>query len=173
MDLGRPQDKAPKPRARLILTTPEHFAAFGFGAGLSPVAPGTAGTLIAIPLWLLLYGLPLPMYAAALTVLILFGIWVCGESSRLLGIPDCPGIVFDEIAGFCIAATPLVMGTAMPFWLGVLLAFVLFRGFDIAKPWPIRWLDSHVHGGFGIMLDDLIAGAYAAATLWGITAWMN
>ncbi len=172
MDLGRPQDKAPKPPARLVLTTPEHFIAFGFGAGLSPLAPGTVGTLAAIPLWLLLCWLPLPIYAAALGALILFGVWVCGESARLLGIPDCPGIVFDEIAGFCLAATPLLLGFDAPLWLGVLLAFVLFRVFDILKPWPIRWLDSQVHGGFGIMLDDLVAGVYAAAVLFGISAWM-
>ncbi|MEK6806519.1 MAG: phosphatidylglycerophosphatase A [Pseudomonadota bacterium] len=173
MDLGRPQDKAPKPPARLILTTPEHLIAFGFGSGLSPVAPGTAGTLAAIPLWLALCWLPLPLYAAALVALILFGIWVCGESARLLGIPDCPGIVFDEIAGFCIAATPLILGISLPFWPGLLLAFVLFRIFDILKPWPIRWLDSQVHGGFGIMLDDLFAGVYSAAVLWGVNAWMT
>ncbi len=173
MNLGRPQDKAPKPPARLILTTPEHFIAFGFGSGLSPIAPGTVGTLIAIPLWLAMHWLPVPVYAAVLVALILFGIWICGESARLLGIPDCPGIVFDEIAGFCIAATPLLIDFHGSLWFGLFLAFVLFRIFDILKPWPIRWLDSHVHGGLGIMLDDLLAGAYAAAVLYGISLWMN
>lgn len=172
MDLGRPQDKAAKPPARLVLTTPAHFIAFGFGAGLSPFAPGTAGTLVAVPVWFALAWLPLPLYAVALAALIVFGIWNCGESSRLLGVPDHSGIVFDEIAGFCVAATPLLMGFQGSLWLGLLLAFVLFRIFDIFKPWPIRWLDSHVHGGFGIMADDLLAGVYAAFVLWGISAWM-
>ena len=171
MDLGRPQDKAPKPPARLVLTTPEHFIAFGFGAGLSPIAPGTVGTLVGVPIWSFLSLFSGSDYVGGLILLIIFGIWICGESSRLLGLPDCPGIVFDEIAGFCIAATPLLSGFQDSFWLGLLLAFVLFRIFDILKPWPIRWLDSHVHGGFGIMLDDLVAGAYAALVL-GVIGWM-
>ncbi|MBI2383174.1 MAG: phosphatidylglycerophosphatase A [Gammaproteobacteria bacterium] len=170
MDLGRPQDRAPKPPAELVLTTPEHLIAFGFGAGLAPVAPGTFGTLVGVPVWLAIAFLSLPYYAAALALLILFGIWVCGESARLLGIHDCPGIVFDEIAGFCVAATPLLpalaLATIPPLW-GLVSAFVLFRLFDIAKPWPIRKLDQTLHGGFGIMADDLLAGAYAAAVLAG------
>jgi phosphatidylglycerophosphatase A len=160
--------RTPQFPARLILTTPEHLIAFGFGAGLSPRAPGTAGTVVAVPVWLLLSLLPLWPYAAAVTALILFGIWVCGASARLLGIHDHPGIVFDEIAGFCVAATPLlpVLGWVDgPLWAWLLAAFVLFRIFDILKPWPIRWLDRHVHGGFGIVVDDLLAGVYAAAVL--------
>lgn len=172
MDLGRPQDKAPKPSARLVMTTPEHFIAFGFGAGLSPIAPGTVGTLVAVPIWSFLSLFSGSDYVGGLVLLILFGIWICGESSRLLGIPDCPGIVFDEIAGFCVAATPLLVGFQDSIYLGLLLAVVLFRIFDIFKPWPIRWLDSHVHGGFGIMLDDLVAGVYAALVL-GVIAWMT
>lgn len=171
MDLGRPQDQAPRPAPRLVLTTPEHFIAFGFGAGLSPVAPGTMGTLAAVPLWLFLSLLPLGAYVVGLLAVIGFGIWICGESSRLLGIPDCPGIVFDEIAGFCVAATPLLFGFDDSPWLGLFWAFVLFRIFDIWKPWPIRMLDSQVHGGLGIMADDLLAGVYAALVL-GVMAWM-
>ena len=161
MNLGRPQDKAPKPPARLILTTPEHLIAFGFGAGLSPQAPGTVGTLWGVPFWLALCWLPAAGYLVAVALLFVFGVWVCGRSAALLGIPDHSGIVFDEIVGF------LVTDWHTP-WL--VLAFVVFRGFDIFKPWPIRRLDEAVHGGFGIMLDDLVAGLYGAAVLAVLTA---
>ena len=121
-----------------------------------------------MPVWLAIFWLPWPVYAALLVALIVFGIWICGESARLLGVHDAPGIVFDEIAGFAVAATPLIgaLHSHLPLWLGLPLAFGLFRLFDIWKPWPIRQLDAKVHGGFGIMLDDLVAGRYAAATLY-------
>lgn len=160
----------PKPPAALILTTPEHFIAFGFGSGLAPIAPGTFGTLAGIPLVILLAHLPLPHYLLAVAVLFAFGCWVCGESARLLGVQDYGGIVFDEIVGLLIACTPLLMfdlsrGAAL-LWL--LAAFALFRFFDILKPWPIRWLDQHVHGGFGIMVDDALAGIFAAICLFAL-----
>lgn len=166
MDLGRPQDKAPRPPARLILTTPEHLVAFGFGAGLSPQAPGTVGTLWGLVLWLPLQLFSPAAYATAVALLFVLGVWVCGRSARLLGLHDSPGIVFDEIVGFLVTAFPLLPAlglAASPAWL--LAAFVAFRFFDIAKPWPIRRLDEAVHGGFGIMLDDLVAGLYGAALL--------
>lgn len=161
----------PKPPARLILGTPEHFLAFGFGAGLAPKAPGTFGTLVALPFWGLLAwsAPPLMAYLGLCAVLFIAGCWLCGESARLLGLHDAPGIVFDEIVGFLVTTAPLLglpLGSA---WLGwTLAAFVLFRFFDIIKPWPIRWLDRHVHGGFGIMIDDLIAAGFAAACLYGL-----
>lgn len=164
----RSQDRAPRPPARLIMTTPEHLIAFGFGAGLSPKAPGTVGTLLGLPLWFALSWLaPLP-YAIALLVFAGFGVWVCGRSAKLLGLHDCPGIVFDEIVGFLVAAAPLLPAlglTSGPAWAWLIAAFLLFRLFDIWKPWPIRWLDAQVHGGFGIMVDDLLAGVYAAGLL--------
>ena len=174
MNLGRPQDQAPRPPARLILSTPEHLVAFGFGAGLAPWAPGTAGTLVALPAWALLCWLPLPLYLALVAGLFAFGVWICGRSASLLGIHDSPGIVFDEIVGFLVTAAPLVpvMGiTEGPAWAWLIAAFALFRFFDIVKPWPIKKLDVSVHGGFGIMLDDLVAGIYAAVLL-GSARWM-
>ena len=164
----RPQDRAPKPPAELILTTPEHLIAFGFGAGLSPKAPGTVGTLWGVLLWFALCWFAPLYYAIALAALTLFGVWICGRSAKLLGLHDCPGIVFDEIVGFLVAAAPLLPAlglTSGPLWIWLSAAFALFRLFDIWKPWPIRWLDAQVHGGVGIMLDDLLAGLYAAAVL--------
>lgn len=161
----------PRPPTRLILTTPEHLIAFGFGAGLAPVAPGTFGTLVGLPFYLALCWLPWQAYAVAVLVLFAFGCWVCGTSARLLKVHDYPGFVFDEIVGFLIACTAFLPGLGGPDWhpaLQLLAAFVLFRTFDIAKPWPIRVIDRHVHGGFGIMLDDAVAGACAGAALWGL-----
>jgi phosphatidylglycerophosphatase A len=175
MDLGRPQDKAPRPPARLILTTPEHFIAFGAGAGLSPQAPGTVGTLWGLPFWLLLCWLPPLGYAVALLALIAFGVWVCDRSAKLLGVPDHSGIVFDEIVGFLVTAIPLLPALGLVtgrWWLWLPVAFAVFRAFDILKPWPIRRLDQTVHGGFGIMLDDLVAGLYGAAVLL-VLAWLS
>lgn len=156
---------APQP-ARLILTTPEHFMAWGFGSGLAPKAPGTFGTLVGLPFYFALAWLPLPAYLAACALLFVFGCWVCGRSAHLLQVHDHGGIVFDEIVGFCITAVPLVWLSGSPWWL--LAAFGLFRFFDIIKPWPIRWLDAKVHGGFGIMVDDAIAAIFSAACLWGL-----
>ena len=161
----------PRPPRQLILTTPEHLFAFGLGTGLSPVAPGTIGTLVGVLLFLPLALLdPLP-YAIATAALFAFGCWVCGESARLLGVHDYGGIVFDEIVGYLIAAAPLLAFpqlSTLGFAAALMLAFALFRLFDILKPWPIRALDRNVHGGFGIMLDDAIAGVFAALPLWAL-----
>jgi phosphatidylglycerophosphatase A len=153
-----------------VFTDPAHLLAFFFGAGLSPWAPGTAGTLAAIPLWYLLGWLPWPFYLAVVLALFAFGCWVCDLSARRLGIHDFGGIVFDEVVGFLLTCVPLLpsLGWApgrWPAWAGVAAAFVLFRLFDIWKPWPIRWFDRSVGGGFGIMLDDMLAAMYAAALL--------
>lgn len=164
----------PRPPRELVLSTPEHFIAFGFGAGLVPTGPGTVGTLVGVPLWFALMWLPLPAFAVAVTLLFLFGCWICGESSRLLGVQDYGGIVFDEIVGFQIACLPLLPALGWidgPWWLWLIAAFLVFRLFDILKPWPIRAFDRSVHGGFGIMLDDLVAGVYAALLL-GTARWI-
>lgn len=153
-----------------VLRSPVHLLAFWFGSGLSPKGPGTAGTLAAVPLYLLLRGLPLPVYLLLTAALFAFGCWVCGESSRRLGVHDHGGIVFDEVVGLLVTCVPLLPGVGLAsadetgVW-GLVAAFLLFRVFDIWKPWPIRRLDREVEGGFGIMLDDLIAALYAAIAL--------
>lgn len=167
---------APRPPRQLILTTPEHLLAFGFGAGLSPVAPGTVGTLVGVLLFLPLSLLDLQLYAIATALLFVFGCWVCGESARLLGVHDYGGIVFDEIVGYLIATAPLLAFpqlSRLGYAAAMVLAFALFRLFDILKPWPIRALDRGVHGGVGIMLDDALAGAFAAVPLWALLHYVG
>lgn len=159
------QQAIPRPPAALILSTPVHLIAFGFGSGLARHAPGTWGTLAAVPIFLLASALPFYAYAALCLALFVLGCWVCGESGRLLQVEDYPGFVFDEIVGFLLAAAPLVawFGFWAPgVWIGLPIAFVLFRVFDIVKPWPIAWFDRHVHGGLGVMLDDGLAGLFVA-----------
>jgi phosphatidylglycerophosphatase A len=145
---------------------PRHLLAFGFGAGAVRRAPGTVGTLVAIPVYLLLQHLPFTAYAALLVAGFVAGIWLCGATARDLGVHDHPGIVWDEIIGFL-----LTMALAPPGWGWVLAGFLLFRLFDIAKPWPIRWVDRRVSGGFGIMFDDVLAAVYAALLLAGLV-WL-
>lgn len=142
------------------LLNPSCFLALGFGSGLLPVAPGTAGTLAAIPLYLLLQDLSLGAYLALVLVSVFGGILVCGYTAARLGVHDHPAIVWDEVVGYLITMTAAPAG-----WLWVAAGFVLFRLFDILKPWPIGWFDRRVHGGTGIMLDDVIAGVFAGALL--------
>ncbi|HEX7011987.1 MAG TPA: phosphatidylglycerophosphatase A [Steroidobacteraceae bacterium] len=143
-----------------LLRDPIHFLAFGFGAGMMPVAPGTFGTLIAVPLVAVVMQFGLIAHAVFALAVALAGIYICGESARRLGVHDHPGIVWDEIAGYTVT-----MLAAPADWLGFVAGFVLFRALDIAKPWPIREADHSLRGGLGIMLDDIIAGAFAAAVL--------
>jgi len=153
-------------RAPRVFRDPVHFLAFGFGSGLAPHAPGTFGTLAAVPLWYLLAGLPLGVYLALTAVGFALGIWLCGRAARDLGVHDHGGIVWDEIIGFLVTMTAAPAG-----WGWVLAGFAAFRLFDIRKPWPIGVLDARVPGGFGIMLDDLLAGVYAALLLQA-AAWL-
>jgi len=143
-----------------LLKNPLHLLALGLGSGCLPHAPGTFGTLVAIPLFLLLQPLAPWTYAGLILLLFVFGIYLCGHTARALGVHDHPGIVWDEIVGYL-----LTMFVAPPGWLPVVLGFVLFRLFDILKPWPIRAIDRQVHGGLGIMLDDVLAGVFAWACL--------
>lgn len=143
-----------------LLKHPIHFLALGFGSGLAPKAPGTFGTLMAIPLYLLLQPLELSYYVFAVILVSLAGIYICDKSAEMMGEHDHPGIVWDEFAGYFVTMI------AVPFeWIWVLLGFGLFRLFDILKPQPIGWLDKHVKGGLGIMVDDILAGVMAGACL--------
>ncbi|MEJ2591789.1 MAG: phosphatidylglycerophosphatase A [Candidatus Thiodiazotropha sp.] len=148
------------------LRNPLHLLAFGFGSGLAPKAPGTFGTLAAVPVYLLLQPLPSSLYLLLLAGGFLAGIAICGRTSRDLGVHDHGGIVWDEIIGFLVTMTPVVHNG----WWWILPGFALFRLFDIFKPWPIGWLDRRLQGGLGIMLDDLVAGLFAAVLL-GLAHW--
>ena len=141
-------------------SSPMQFLAFGFGSGLSPWAPGTAGTLVAVPLFLLVADLSLPLYSAFIVLTALLGIWFCDAASRELAAHDHPGIVWDEFVGYWIT-----MWALPATWTWIIAGFVVFRIFDILKPWPIGPLDKNVKGGFGIMIDDIVAGILACATL--------
>ncbi len=141
------------------LNNPVHFLALGFGSGLLKPAPGTWGTLAGVPLVWLASSLLTTHSIGFLSLIVLgcvIGIYLCGQTARDVGVHDHGAIVWDEIMGLFIAMLWLPLS-----WKTLVLAFVLFRLFDILKPWPISWLDKHVHGGVGIMLDDVIAGLMA------------
>jgi len=150
-----------KPRSNLFdLKTPVHFIACGFGSGLAPKAPGTFGTLAAIPCWLALQMLDRPLYWLVVALAFVLGVFVCGRAARDIGVQDHGAVVWDEFVGLWIA-----LAAVPPDWFWVLLGFALFRLLDIWKPWPIRWCDRNVHGGFGVMLDDAVAGFAVFAIL--------
>jgi len=142
---------------KAILANPIHLLAFGFGAGLSPKAPGTMGTVVAVFIYLVLPNMPPIIYAGLILLSFVFGIWICGKTAEDLGVHDHGGIVWDEFVGYWIT---MFMAPSGLFW--VLLGFVLFRLLDIFKPWPIKWADKELAGGLGIMLDDVLAGIMAA-----------
>jgi phosphatidylglycerophosphatase A len=143
-----------------LLRQPVHLLALGFGAGLAPVAPGTCGSVVGLLIALAVA--PFGWWTAfgATLLVTVAGVWICGESARRLGVHDHPAIVWDEVAGMMIA-----MLAAPSAWWGPLLAFALFRLFDVWKPWPIREVDHGMRGGAGIMLDDVMAALMAAALL--------
>lgn len=142
------------------MKNPVHLLAFGFGTGLVPRAPGTAGSVLGALLYVPLSTLPLTLFVGLLAGLFAAGVWLCGRTAIDLGVHDHGGIVFDEIVGVLVAMAMLPRD-----WLWLLAAFLLFRLFDIVKPWPIRWLDRRVKGGLGIMLDDLVAGIFTLVLL--------
>lgn len=142
--------------AKTVFQSPVHIFAFGFGSGLAPFAPGTFGTLAAIPLYWMLSLFPVWFYLSLVIIAALAGIWICGESAKKLGVHDHAGIVWDEFVGFWITMLAAPSGLI---W--VIMGFIIFRVFDIWKPWPIYIADDKVHGGLGIMLDDIVAGIYA------------
>ncbi|MDE0981884.1 MAG: phosphatidylglycerophosphatase A [Gammaproteobacteria bacterium] len=142
---------------KAILANPIHLVAFGFGAGLSPKAPGSVGTIVAVLIYLVLPSMPPIIYAGLVLLSFFFGIWICGKTAEDLGVHDHGGIVWDEFVGYWIT---MFMAPSGLFW--VLLGFVFFRLLDIFKPWPIKWADKELAGGLGIMLDDVLAGIMAA-----------
>lgn len=148
---------------RQILSNPVLFLAFGFGSGLFKKMPGTMGTLAAVPVYLLIIQANIWLYSALTIIVMITGIYICGAAARQLGEHDFGGIVWDEVAGF------LITMWLVPFsWIAVFYGFALFRFFDVIKPWPIKWIDHKVEGGFGIMLDDVLAGFFAAGVLYFI-----
>ena len=142
------------------LKDPVVFIALGLGSGLSPKAPGTAGTLMTVPLVYFLQQQTLLVYTLVMLFVLLTGSWVCGYAANKLKVHDHSGIVYDEVAGFLIT-----MYMIPPGWYWMLAGFLLFRFFDAVKPWPISWLDKNIHGGFGILFDDVVAGIISLACL--------
>jgi len=140
---------------------PIHILAFGFGAGASPRAPGTMGTLVAVPIYMLLSELPVFVYVLIVLLVTGFGVYICDRCAKDLQVHDHSGIVWDEIAGYLIT----MIAIPMSIWT-VCIGFALFRLFDIWKPWPIGYFDRHVKGGLGIMLDDVVAGVLAWVILY-------
>ncbi|WP_347261864.1 phosphatidylglycerophosphatase A [Rudaea sp.] len=146
-----------------LLRDPAGWIACGFGSGLSPVAPGTAGSLAALLPWFALRESPWPWYLAAVAFAFALGVWACARVVAKLRIDDPGFVVWDEFVGQWIALLPLAW---LPFaWWQPVLGFALFRLFDIAKPWPVSWADRNIEGGLGVMLDDVLAGIYAALAL--------
>lgn len=142
------------------MTDPILFLAFGFGSGLAKKAPGTMGTLAAIPVYLIIFQTGLITYSLLTILAAVVGIWICGIAAEKLDEHDFGGIVWDEIVGY------LITMWLVPFsWQALVLGFILFRVFDILKPWPIKWVDQKVHGGLGIMLDDVLAAIFAGLLL--------
>lgn len=155
-------------RPRDIIFHPVHFLSLGLGSGLSPFAPGTTGTLLAVLLYIPLATLSMWSYIIVLVVGSVLGIYLCGETSKKLGGHDDPAIVWDEFLGYWVTMLFAPAG-----WIWIVVGFVLFRLFDIWKPWPISVIDHKVKGGFGIMLDDLVAGVYALVVLQLIYYYIN
>jgi len=139
---------------------PIHLIACGFGTGASPYAPGTAGTLVGIVFFALMVKLTLPVYIALTALFFVVGVWICDRTAKDFGTHDHGGIVWDEVVGY------LVGMVAVPFhWFWIIAGFFIFRFFDVLKPFPIRAVDQHVKGGFGIMFDDILAGLYTLVCL--------
>lgn len=152
--------------ANKVWQDPIYFLAFGFGSGLMPIAPGTWGTLAAMPVYLLWANSPWQIYVTLTLAAFFLGVAVCDKVSSDLGVHDYSGIVWDEVVGYLLT---MFLAPVNIWWM--IIGFFLFRLFDIWKPQPIRFVDKHVHGGLGIMLDDVLAAVPAWAVLqlliWG------
>ena len=158
-----------QPNFKLLVSHPAHFFSLGFGSGLAPKAPGTFGTIMGLPLFWLIANYGIAVKLAIIIVLFIAGIYCCDKTGKALGVADHGAIVWDEIV-----AMMLVLAFSPPSWLNWVIAFLLFRLFDIWKPFPIRQFDAKLKNGFGVMFDDLLAAIYAILSLkiilWIITA---
>jgi phosphatidylglycerophosphatase A len=148
---------------RILLSHPAGWIALGFGSGLSPVAPGTAGSLAALVPWLIVRELNPMAYAVFLVAAFALGVWACDWAARKTKVGDPSFVVWDEFVGQWIALLPLIILARSAWW--IIAGFILFRIFDIWKPWPVSLADRDIRGGLGVMVDDVIAGAYAAIVL--------
>lgn len=145
-------------KRRLNMRNPCHLLATGFGSGLCPWFPGTMGSLAAIPFWWLMTFLPWQLYSLLVMLAICCGVALCHRTARDMGIHDHGCIVWDEFVGMWIT----LMAIPAVNWQWVMTGFLIFRVLDMWKPWPIRWFDRNIHGGMGIMIDDIVAGIIAA-----------
>ncbi|TKF31929.1 phosphatidylglycerophosphatase A [Enterovibrio norvegicus] len=157
------------PISKIRLSNPIHLLATGFGSGLSPWVPGTMGTLAAVPFYLLMASLSPTLLIVAIVLGSAVGIYLCERTSSDMGVHDHGSIVWDEFIGFWIT----MLLVPVTDWQTVLAGFVIFRFFDMVKPWPISWLDKQVHGGVGIMLDDIVAGLMSMVVLWAGHTYMG
>ncbi|MCG3726103.1 phosphatidylglycerophosphatase A [Vibrio cincinnatiensis] len=160
------------PISRLSMRNPWHLLATGFGSGLSPIIPGTMGTLASVPFYLLLAHLSFWPYVLWVLLACLIGVKICQVTSTDMQVHDHGSIVWDEFAGFWITMliVPFLQLSVWD-WRWPVTGFVLFRFFDMVKPWPIGWLDKRVEGGLGIMLDDIVAGMMSAIMLIIVGSW--
>jgi phosphatidylglycerophosphatase A len=147
---------------RRLLASPAGWIACGFGSGLMPRAQGTFGSLAALLPWLLLRALSVPAWVGVIVAAFALGVWACHLAGRIIGVDDHRSLVWDEFVGLWITLLPALVA---PWW-AVVVGFALFRLFDVWKPWPIAWFDRRVKGGFGVMLDDAIAGIFAGIVLY-------
>ncbi len=162
-------DLPARPTLRFVYSHPAHFIAFGGGIGVIPFAPGTFGTLLAIPLFHVLQPLLAPWtFLVVIVALFWLGVWACAIAGRSLGAADHGGMVWDEVVAFLLV---LFFVPAGGYWQA--FAFVAFRFFDIFKPPPIRYYDRTLKNGFGVMWDDLIAAAYTLLVLAAFYAWLG
>ncbi len=155
------------PTFKFLTAHPAHIFALGFGSGLLPKAPGTFGTLMALPLFWIIADFSIPIKLSIIAVLFVLGIYFCNQTGKAIGIADHPSIVWDEIVGML-----LVLTFTPPHWAFWVAAFLLFRFFDIWKPFPIRQVDRKMKNGFGVMFDDILAAVYASICMFALTVWM-
>ena len=170
MSIRRERLQLTSAQRRDLLSSPAGWLATGFGSGLAPVAQGAVGSAVALLPWLWLRHCSLPSYLLLLLAGCLLGCWACSVAGRRLGVDDHRALVWDEFIGQWLALLPVLDQSG---WWWPLAGFGLFRLFDAGKPWPVSWLDRHLKGGVGVMLDDVAAGALAALVLWGLVRWLG